>query len=79
MKVQILRLLTKITEADSVTIKHELASRGLPLDIHALRMALMRYHKQGILRRERSGVRFLYGITEKGRQRLRWLDSQIGE
>jgi DNA-binding transcriptional regulator PaaX len=46
------------------------------MDIHALRMALMRYYKQGLLKRERAGGMFTYALTERGIQRLRWLEQQ---
>jgi DNA-binding transcriptional regulator PaaX len=46
------------------------------MDIHALRMALMRYYKQGLLKRERAGGMFTYTLTERGIQRLRWLEEQ---
>ena len=60
-----------------VLIKRLSESEAITLDIHALRMALMRYYKQGLLRRERSGGTFTYTISERGIQRLRWLEEQV--
>jgi DNA-binding transcriptional regulator PaaX len=57
-------------------IKKLAESKEITLDIHALRMALMRYYKQGLLKRERSGGTFTYTISERGIQRLRWLEGQ---
>jgi len=57
-------------------IKKLAESKEITLDIHALRMALMRYYKQGLLNRERSGGTFTYTISERGIQRLRWLEGQ---
>jgi DNA-binding transcriptional regulator PaaX len=39
-------------------------------------MALMRYYKQGLLKRERQGGVFTYALSERGAQRLRWLEQQ---
>jgi DNA-binding transcriptional regulator PaaX len=63
---------------NSGTLSKRLAeSKAITLDIHALRMALMRYYKQGLLKRERSGGTFTYTISERGIQRLRWLEEQV--
>jgi DNA-binding transcriptional regulator PaaX len=76
LKVPILQLLT-LGPMDSNSVFKRLAeSKGITIDIHALRMALMRYHKQGLLKRERSGGAFTYTISERGVQRLRWLEQQ---
>ena len=77
LKLKILRVLSKTGPADSVSLERVIAgSKEITLDIHALRMALMRYYKQGLLRRERSGGMFRYVLTERGLQRLRWLEEQ---
>ncbi len=49
-------------------------TRTVVIDIHALRMALMRYYKQGLLKRKRSGGTYTYSISEKGMNRLTWLE-----
>ena len=56
-------------------VKRLVESRKITVDIHALRMALMRYYKQGLLRRERTGGMFRYSLSERGVGRLRWLES----
>jgi DNA-binding transcriptional regulator PaaX len=77
LKVPVLELLVKNGAMDSVSVVGRLAeSNGIVMDIHALRMALMRYYKQGLLKRERSGGAFKYTISQRGVQRLRWLQQQ---
>jgi DNA-binding transcriptional regulator PaaX len=77
LKIPILQLLIKNGPMNSSSVIGKLAdSRGITIDIHALRMALMRYYKQGLLKRERSGGAFTYTISERGVQRLRWLEQQ---
>jgi hypothetical protein len=77
LKLRILRLLSKTGPTDSNSLAITIAeSKEITLDIHALRMALMRYHKQGLLKRERAGGTFTYALTERGIQRLRWLEQQ---
>ena len=77
LKLRILRLLSKTGPTDSGSLASTIAeSEEMTLDIHALRMALMRYHKQGLLKRERTGGTFTYALTERGIQRLRWLEQQ---
>jgi DNA-binding transcriptional regulator PaaX len=77
LKVPVLQLLVKHGSMDGVTVAKRLAeSHALSIDIHAVRMALMRYYKQGLVRRERSGGVFKYTISQRGVQRLRWLQQQ---
>jgi DNA-binding transcriptional regulator PaaX len=61
---------------NSTSILNELASRGISLDIHAVRMALVRYYRHGLLRRERKGGTFSYALSERGIARLGWLEHQ---
>ncbi len=78
LKLPVLQLLSTHGPMKSgVLIKRLSESEAITLDIHALRMALMRYYKQGLLRRERSGGTFTYTISERGIQRLRWLEEQV--
>ena len=77
LKLRILRLLSKTGPTDSSSLASTISEgKEFTLDIHALRMALMRYHKQGLLKRERAGGTFTYALTERGIQRLRWLEEQ---
>jgi DNA-binding transcriptional regulator PaaX len=74
LKVPVLELLVEGGAMDSASVVRGLAElNGIVMDIHALRMALMRYYKQGLLRRERSGGAFKYTISQRGVQRLSWL------
>jgi DNA-binding transcriptional regulator PaaX len=74
LKVPILELLVEDGAMDGASLSKRLAeSNQIVIDIHALRMALMRYYKQGLLRRERSRGVFRYTISQRGVQRLRWL------
>lgn len=78
LKLPVLQLLSIHGPTNSEVLLKKLAeSKGISLDIHALRMALMRYYKQGLLKRERSGGTFTYTISERGVQRLRWLEEQV--
>jgi DNA-binding transcriptional regulator PaaX len=77
LKVAVLEVLSKNAGMDGVSVGRTLAElNDIKIDIHALRMALMRYYKQGLLRRERSGGAFKYTISQRGVQRLRWLQQQ---
>ena len=71
----ILRVLS-IGPKSSLSVVEELGRyRVEPLDVHAVRMALVRYYKQGLLNRERRSGMFVYSISERGLRRLEWLES----
>ena len=53
-----------------------LASRASKFEIHAVRMALVRYYRQGLLKRIRSAGEFTYSLTDRGIRRLQWLEGQ---
>jgi len=77
LKLSILSLLAKEGGLDSSLLIKELASSArITIDIHALRMALMRYYKLGLLKRERSGGTYRYTLTDRGTMRLQWLKEQ---
>lgn len=76
LKLRVLTVLAKGQDMDSDSVSRELVSAGLTIDIHALRMALMRYYRLGLLKRERVGGKFTYSLSERGLQRLRWLEEQ---
>ena len=44
----------------------------------AIKMALLRYWRQGLLQRERRGRSFYYALTERGEARRTWLRSIMG-
>jgi DNA-binding transcriptional regulator PaaX len=73
LKLVILRVLSDTGSLDSGDLAKKLESKGILLEIHALRMALMRYYKQGLLKRERRGGALIYSLSERGSQRLQWL------
>ena len=75
LKRLILRALAQEAK-DSLTLVAQLSHEGVGhFEIHAVRMALVRYYKQGLLNRERRGGMFTYSISERGRRRLDWLES----
>jgi DNA-binding transcriptional regulator PaaX len=76
LKRHVLAVLAKGHGMDSTFLSRELKSNGLEVDIHALRMALMRYYKQGLLKRVRSGGQYSYALTDRGVRRLEWLSVQ---
>lgn len=76
LKLRILAILAKREGMDSTSVAREVTSAGVTIDIHALRMALMRYYKLGLLKRERAGGTFTYSLSQRGLERLRWLEQQ---
>lgn len=77
LKLEILQLLSKTGPLDSTSLAKVIAeSHSIVPDIHALRMALMRYHRLGLLKRQRVEGVYKYGITERGLRRLSWLLGQ---
>jgi DNA-binding transcriptional regulator PaaX len=47
--------------------------KDLIIDQKAIQMALLRYHRQGLLNRRKNGKYYLYKISERGKTRLKWL------
>jgi len=74
LKLRVLRILSSGT-TDSSAVAAALSDSGVQLDMHAIRMALMRYYKQGLLRRERKLGVYSYELSERGVRRLAWLES----
>lgn len=75
LKEMVLRALSPVP-MDSLMLFEELTRQGVDrFEIHAVRMALVRYYKQGLLTRERKLGVFSYGLSERGRRRLEWLES----
>ena len=80
LKRHLLRTLKDLGPVDSSLLLQKLKSaHGEQFEIHAIRMALVRYYRQGLLKRVRSGGQFTYAISERGTARLRWLEEQITE
>jgi len=79
LKSLILRLISEHGLMDANAVLAELASSGIRADVHAVRMALMRYHRLGLLKRERTGGMFRYSLSDRGIARLSWLEHQNGK
>ena len=76
LKLRLLTILAEREGTDSASLSRELAQSGLGIEIHAVRMAVMRYYKLGLLKRRRVGGMFIYSLTDRGLHRLRWLQEQ---
>jgi len=79
LKLVVLKILSEKGSTDSSAVSDALAAGGVNLDMHAIRMALMRYYKQGLLWRERKLGVYTYGLSERGINRLAWLESTAQE
>ena len=79
LKLGVLRELSVKGAMDSSAIAAALIATGLRLDMHAIRMACMRYYRQGLLTRERRFGVYTYGLSERGVRRLAWLESTARE
>lgn len=79
LKLRVLRILSERGSTDSSAVAAALAAAGVNSDMHAIRMALMRYYKQGLLWRERKSGLYTYGLSERGIRRLAWLESTAQE
>lgn len=75
LKLPVLQIISEARSVDSGSLTTLLAEKKIVIEIHAVRMALMRYYKQGLLRRERTGGMFQYSLSERGVGRLRWLET----
>ncbi len=60
---------------DGLALTEELRQGDSHFEIHAVRMALVRYYKQGLLNREKRAGTFTYSISDRGQRRLQWLES----
>jgi DNA-binding transcriptional regulator PaaX len=47
--------------------------KDLIIEQKAIQMALLRYHRQGLLNRRKKGKYYFYKISERGKTRLKWL------
>jgi hypothetical protein len=76
LKIRVLKLL-RTNQHDSHGLQEMLKERDdIDLSNRAVEMALLRYWRQGLLRRERKGRRFKYVLTARGAARRNWLESQ---
>jgi hypothetical protein len=78
LKRLLLRALADAGPVDSSSLFQNLTPNGGAdrFEIHAVRMALVRYYRQGLLKRVRSGGQFKYTLSSRGISRLQWLEEQ---
>jgi len=76
LKSLILRRISDHVAMDANSVLAELVADGIRIDVHAVRMALVRYHRLGLVKRERAGGMFRYSLSERGIARLRWLEQE---
>ena len=72
LKIMVLEILEESEAMSSDEILYSLDD-DVEIDPKALQMALLRYHRQGLLHREKRGRNYYYEITERGIDRLNWL------
>jgi len=76
LKRLILSLFTVESSLDGQDVVERLRKEGKSdITVRAVRMALMRYCRQGLLHREKHAGRYMYSLSDKGAGRLRWLES----
>ena len=73
LKIRILSLFKGSGEVSSDEIRNLLRESSLDLSDKAVKMALMRYTRQGLLARSKKRGVFHYRLTEKGVARRVWL------
>lgn len=79
LKLRILELFKESEEYESAQVLALIISKtGARHRDKAIEMALMRYWRQGLLKRERKGSRFYYSLSERGEARRTWLRSTMG-
>jgi DNA-binding transcriptional regulator PaaX len=78
LKLKILELFNKSVEYESSQVLALVSKKGARHNDKAIEMALLRYWRQGLLRRERRGGRFYYSLSERGEARRTWLRSTMG-
>ncbi len=77
LKLMILELFNPAAEYESSQVLELVSQKGPNHHDKAIEMALLRYWRQGLLRRERRGSRFYYSLTERGEARRLWLRSTM--
>jgi DNA-binding transcriptional regulator PaaX len=73
LKIRVLALFKGSEELVSDDIRTLLRESKIELSDKAVKMALMRYTRQGILARNKKAGLFRYRLTEKGSARRDWL------
>ncbi len=75
LKLLILRTISESGSMSSEDLATRLITTGARVEIHAVRMALMRYHRQGLLLRKKASGSFSYSLSDRGLHRFEWLDA----
>ena len=73
LKIRVLALFKESGELAGDDVRTLLRESKIELTDKAVKMALMRYSRQGILARSKKAGLFRYRLTEKGVARLAWL------
>ncbi len=73
LKIRVLALFGGSEELASEEIRALLRKSKIELSDKAMKMALMRYTRQGILSRSKKMGLYHYRLTEKGLARRKWL------
>jgi DNA-binding transcriptional regulator PaaX len=73
LKIRVLALFKGSEELSSDDIRMLLRKSKIDLTDKAVKMALMRYTRQGILARSKKAGLYHYRLTEKGLARRTWL------
>ena len=73
LKIRVLALFQGSHELASNEIRTLLLESKMQLSDRAVKMALMRYTRQGLLARSKKKGRFHYSLTAKGLARRAWL------
>ena len=69
-----------LDEATSQEVYEHLIENGDDVGLSAVQMALLRYHRQGLLsRRKIESVTRVYTLTDKGLERLKWLKAAFSD
>ena len=75
LKLLILRTISEGGSMSSEDVAARVITTGARVEIHALRMALVRYYRQGLLLRKKAGGTFAYSLSDRGLHRFEWLEA----
>lgn len=72
-KYCVLEAVFEFGEATAQDVYGYVIDQGDDIDLSAVQMALLRYHRQGLLTRRGKKTK-IYELSEKGEDRLLWLE-----
>lgn len=75
LKLLILRTISEGGSMSSADVATRLITTGARVEIHAVRMALVRYYRQGLLLRKKARGSFSYSLSDRGLHRFEWLEA----